>query len=183
MVTALSQLRHIFPAEERTPEQDALIGSSCLALSDIERKCITEFPNASQTYENYVEGLPRGEREEMIYNMLQAVKSGKRNGAIKGAAAGFVAVGGLGVCCGIPGGPIGMGCGAVAGAAAGALGGAYGGYKCAQADQITRFHSMTVGERREVADEMASVVYRSRGIESPLKPFIPSSPNVVLDFQ
>jgi hypothetical protein len=55
MATLLSQLRSIFPAERRTPAQDSLIGESCLALSEGQRKCVADILNPDRAFRVYRE--------------------------------------------------------------------------------------------------------------------------------
>jgi hypothetical protein len=89
MTPALSQLRNVFPEERRTPEQDALIGQSCLALSKGERQCVVELLNSRQTLQTY-----RRDVSGVNDRIHQAIGSGKTIGLAIGVTGGAI-VGGV----------------------------------------------------------------------------------------
>jgi hypothetical protein len=128
MVTALSQLRSLFPAERRTPAQDSLIGESCLALSREERKCVADLLNQDRAFSAYREDKNLGiERQiDRYIGKCQGV------GATIGAISGVIVGGGVAGLATMPTGPLGIGlsvavCGAVVGTAGGAVGCVAGG--------------------------------------------------------
>jgi hypothetical protein len=88
-VPFLSLTRSVLP-EERTPDQDALVGSASLALTGLERECVEEFSDPKKEYKNYVKSLPEDREEEMRRSMDRAIVLGKGGTALGGAVAGFL---------------------------------------------------------------------------------------------
>jgi hypothetical protein len=99
-VPLLSMARRVFP-EGRTPEQDSLVGSASLALTDLERQCIDEHYDRDMRYENYVASLPR-ERAKSVKKKLDdyvcgAISKGNIAGGFAGTAVGFGVGVGIGI--------------------------------------------------------------------------------------
>jgi hypothetical protein len=88
-VPFLSLTRSVLP-QERTPDQDALVGSASLALTDLEKQCIDEFSDPKKEYKNYVKSLPEDREEEMRQSMDLAIEKGSKKTAWKQAGCGAV---------------------------------------------------------------------------------------------
>jgi hypothetical protein len=95
MVTALSQLRNLFPAERRPPAQESLIGESCLALSRGERQCVVELLNSDQNFQAY-----RRENLDVNDKLQHDIAFGKGAGTVIGIATGAIVGGGVGAAAG-----------------------------------------------------------------------------------
>jgi hypothetical protein len=132
MVTAISQLRNIFPAERRTPAQDVLLGQSCLALAKGERQCIVELLNSQQNFQAY-----RRENLDVNDKLQHDIAFGKGAGTVIGIATGAIVGGGVGAAAGAivsaANPPVSMlaaaGGGALLGGCLGGAAGGYAGYK------------------------------------------------------
>ena len=84
----LGKIRAAFPESNRTPEQDLLIGSSCLALTDKERKAIENI-----NFKSYQFSLNNKENENLNVRVGEAVARAQFWGATSGATAGGTAGG------------------------------------------------------------------------------------------
>lgn len=84
----LEKIRTVFPENHRTQEQDLLIGSSCLALTDKERETIE-----SLNLDNYQASLSEQEKEDLSVRVAEAVTKAQFWGATAGAATGGMAAG------------------------------------------------------------------------------------------
>lgn len=84
----LEKIRTIFPEANRTREQDLLIGSSCLALTDKERETIENL-----NFDNYQASLSEEEKEDLSVRVAEAVTKAQFWGATGGAATGGIAAG------------------------------------------------------------------------------------------
>lgn len=80
----LEKIRTIFPEANRTQEQDLLIGSSCLALTNKERETIENLNFDSYQYSEPV-------RDQIASQKADAIVKAQVIGAVSGAAIGCVA--------------------------------------------------------------------------------------------
>lgn len=84
----LEKIRTTFPETNRTQDQDLLIGSSCLALTDKERDTIENL-----NFNRYHSSLDEKEREDLSVRVAEAVAKAQMWGTVSGFTTGGVAAG------------------------------------------------------------------------------------------
>lgn len=129
MTTHLETIRNLFPSVTRTSEQDMLIGSSCLSLTEEERYGICTYGNTARAFEIY--RADPANVDDVTQRIGEAVFRGKVIGGISGGLVGAAtgSVGGAMITAQFIPIPHAILGGAIVGGVGGAVTGAYVGSK------------------------------------------------------
>lgn len=84
----LEKIRTAFPESNRTPEQDLLIGSTCLALTDQERNTINNL-----NFNSYESNLDDNKRTDLSLKTAETVANAQWWGQTTGCVAGGTGAG------------------------------------------------------------------------------------------